>query len=364
MSLRALRRQVGRLLVAGFAGPTLPPELRATAREFGLGGVILFKRNVEEPAQVAELAYEASTLDPEAPPWVAVDQEGGRVARLRAPFTEWPPMVTLGRADDPALARRFAAALAAELAAVGVTLDFAPVLDVGTNPSNPAIGDRALSDRPERVGVLGRAIIEELQGAGIAACGKHFPGHGDTSVDSHHELPLVEHPPERLREVELVPFRHAIEAGVASIMTGHLLVPALDDERPATLSRRVVEGLLRAEMGHGGVVFTDDLDMQAISARYSAGEAVVAAIAAGCDGCLLCGADHERQFEALEAIVGALEDERLPVMRVEEALGRHRRMKERFLPSTPRRPLDARALGVMLGRLEHRLVAAEMATFA
>ena len=148
---RLLRRSVGHLLLAGFAGPSLPPEIRSLAREFGLGGVVLFKRNVEEPEQVAELAYLARTLLPDTPLWVGVDQEGGRVARLRAPFTEWPAMATLGRAEPEeglALARRFARALGAELSAVGLTLDFAPVLDVHTNPRNPVIGDRALAGDP------------------------------------------------------------------------------------------------------------------------------------------------------------------------------------------------------------------------
>src|SRR5207248_10663535 len=187
---------------------------------------------------------------PHWPLWVSVDQEGGRVARLRAPFTEWPRMATLGRSGDVALAERFAAALAAELKAVGITLDYAPVLDVHTNPKNPVIGDRALAEKAQDVARLGAVIVSTLQAEGIAACGKHFPGHGDTATDSHHELPLVEHPPERLREVELVPFRAAVDAGVATIMTAHVFVPALDDVRPATLSRRVVTGILREELGY------------------------------------------------------------------------------------------------------------------
>jgi len=197
-----LRRQIGQLLIAGFNGGALPIELRSLAREFGLGGVILFARNIVEPEQVADLAYEAVRLVPDVPAWVSVDQEGGRVARLKAPFTEWPPMATLGRSGDAALAARFARALASELKAVGITLDYAPVLDVHTNPKNPVIGDRALAETADVVGRLGAAIIRTLQAEGIAACGKHFPGHGDTSTDSHLELPLVEHPPERLREVQ------------------------------------------------------------------------------------------------------------------------------------------------------------------
>src|SRR5262245_31986569 len=278
-----LRRQVGQLLIAGFDGQALPVELRALAREFGLGGVILFARNISEPEQVAELCYDASRLVPELPLWVSVDQEGGRVARLKAPFTEWPPMATLGRSGNVALAERFGRALASELKAIGITLDYAPVLDVHTNPQNPVIGDRALAEKPELVGQLGAAIIRALQAEGIAACGKHFPGHGDTSTDSHAELPLVEHPVERLRQVEFLPFRAAIEVQVASIMTAHVLLPALDEERPATLSRRIVSGLLRDELGFEGLILTDDLEMKAVSAQYTIPAAAVMAIDAGCD---------------------------------------------------------------------------------
>src|SRR6185295_10802374 len=161
-------------------------------------------------------------------------------------------MAVLGRSGDPALAKRFASALAAELVAVGISLDFAPVLDILTNPTNPVIGDRALGERPETVARLGRVIIEELQRAGIAACGKHFPGHGDTATDSHVELPIVEHPPDRLRRVEFVPFKEAIDADVAFIMTAHVLVTSIDDERAATLSPKVVQRMLREELGFQG----------------------------------------------------------------------------------------------------------------
>src|SRR5437868_5028568 len=245
MSPTALRRQIGQLLIAGFNGHEIPPEMRAMAKEFGLGGVILFARNVDAPEQVAELAHDASRFVPDLPPWVSVDQEGGRVARLKRPFTEWPPMATLGRSGDVRLAERFARALAAELKSVGITLDYAPVLDIHTNPKNPVIGDRALAEKATEVARLGAAIVRTLQAEGIAACGKHFPGHGDTSADSHVELPLVEHPPERLREVAFASFRAAVEAGVATIMTAHVFVPALDEKRPATLSKHVITDLLR-----------------------------------------------------------------------------------------------------------------------
>ena len=364
MSLRDLRRHVGQLAIAGFSGHSISSDLRALAREFDLGGIILFARNVEAPEQVAEISRDSASLARELPLWVSVDQEGGRVARLRAPFTVWPPMITLGRSGDGRLAERFAKALAAELKAVGITLDYTPVLDVHTNPRNPVIGDRALAERADDVARLGEVIIRTLQAEGIAACGKHFPGHGDTSTDSHHELPLIEHPPDRLDAVELVPFRAAIEADVAAIMTAHILIPALDEERPATLSPRIVDGMLRKRLGYQGLVLSDDLEMRAISAKYGVPEATVLAIAAGCDAVLMCGASQEPQAAALEAVIRAVEDGTLPLKRVEDAIARHRRVKERFLAPRQPRPLSGSALRAALGRDEHQAVAAEMARFA
>ena len=362
--MKDIRRHVGQLAIAGFAGYSIPSDLRLLAREFDLGGVVLFARNVEAPEQVSEVSRDVQALASELPLWVSTDQEGGRVARLKSPFTVWPPMMTLGRSGDEGLAARFARALAAELRAVGISLDYTPVLDIHTNSANPVIGDRALSERADEVARLGRVIIQTLQAEGIAACGKHFPGHGDTSVDSHHELPVVDHPPDRIERVELVPFKAAIEANVASIMTAHILIPALDDQQPATLSPRVIDGMLKRDLGYQGLVVTDDLNMKAISAKYGTSEATVAAIAAGCDAVLLCGQDQGTQVAAIEAVIHAVEDRTLPRKRVEDALARHRRVKERFLAPPRPLPLTGTALRTLLGREEHQAVAAEMARFA
>lgn len=360
----ALRRRVGQLLIAGFDGHTLPVELKSIAREFGLGGVILFPRNIAEPEQVAELCFEACRLVQDLPLWVSVDQEGGRVARLKAPFTEWPPMATIGRSGDVGLAAKFARALASELRAVGVSLDYAPVLDVLTNSSNRVIGDRALSSSAADVARLGAVIIRELQGAGVAACGKHFPGHGDTTTDSHVELPLVEHPIERLRDVELVPFKAAIAADVAAIMTAHVLLPALDEDRPATLSRRIVSGLLRDELAYKGLILSDDLEMKAVAHGYTVPSATVLAVEAGCDGVLICSANHTMQAAALEAVIHAVEEERLRASRVEDALKRHVKAKERFLAApVAARPLSLRELQGQVGADAHRAIADEMAQY-
>jgi len=357
----SLRREIGQLLIGSLPGQTITPELRSLAREFSLGGVVFFSRNIEAPEQVAELAHDAQQLVPSTPVWVSVDQEGGRVARLKAPFTEWPPMAVLGRRGDEGLARRFAAALAAELRAVGVTLDYAPVLDVHTNPKNPIIGDRALSDDAAMVARLGAAIVDELQRAGVAACGKHFPGHGDTSVDSHLELPLVEHPPDRILRVECVPFTAAINAGVAFIMTAHVLVPSLDDQRPATLSRRIVQGMLREELGFRGVILSDDLEMKAIAATYTVPDAAVQAVAAGCDGLLICSGDAEVQALTLEALVHAVEDGRIAFRRIEDAFKRLRAAKERLLGQSVSVGPSAKALRQVLGCDAHQRIADDMA---
>ena len=362
----ATRRDIGQFLIGSMPGTSVPVELRSLAKEFDLGGVILFGRNIEAPEQVAELSADCEGLGRSMPAWVSVDQEGGRVARLKEPFTKWPPMATLGRAgkQSEALAGRFAKALADELLAVGITLDYAPVLDIHTNPKNPVIGDRALAERAEDVARLGRVIIRAMQDAGLAACGKHFPGHGDTSTDSHFELPLVEHPPDRLRATEFEPFRAAIAEQVAFIMTAHVLVPSLDEEKPATLSPNVVQKLLRDELKFDGVILSDDLEMKAVSAHYAVPDAAVDAIRAGCDAVLVCQGDVDLQARTLEALVKAVESGVIPAKRFDDAFMRLKRTKQRFLMANrPGAKARIRALRGVLGREEHQLVAAEMAAY-
>jgi beta-N-acetylhexosaminidase len=360
----ALARDIGQLLIGSFPGSNVPPELRSLAREFDLGGAVLFSRNVEAPEQVAELAGTIEALSRSMPAWVSVDQEGGRVARLKEPFTRWPPMAVLGRAQSEALAERFGRALARELRAVGITLDYAPVLDVHTNPKNPVIGDRAFAEKAEEVARFGSVVIRALQGEGMAACGKHFPGHGDTSTDSHLELPLVEHPPDRLRAVEFVPFRAAIREDVAFIMTAHVLVPSLDEDAPATLSPRIVQRILREELAYQGVILSDDLEMNAVSSRMPVPAAAVQAINAGCDGVLICSGDVDLQATTLEALVRAVESGEIRQGRVDDALVRLRRAKERFLADDrPKMSARLKELRAVIGRDEHQAIAAEMATF-
>lgn len=358
---RHIRRQIGQLVMLGFPALSISADLRFLAKEYDLGGIILFGRNIEEPEQVAEVAHEAQALSKDIPLWVSVDQEGGTVARLREPFTSWPAMRCLGDSGDLELARRFGRVLARELLAVGVTLNYAPVLDVHTNDDNPVIGERALSEKPEEVARIGAAVIEAMQREGVAACGKHFPGHGDTDVDSHYKLPVVDQSNERLRQVELLPFEAAVHADVAMIMTAHVLYPAFDEERPATISKNVVTEILREELDFKGVIATDDLTMKGIASEWSVEDAGVEAIAAGCDLLLLCEPDVEQQVRTIEALIHAVEKEIIPLCRIEDALRRTNVVKARFLVDAKRwRPLPSNALRTILGCDEHLAVAGEL----
>jgi len=346
---------LGELVVGGFPGTSLPAGFARALRERRRGGGILFKPNVEGgPSQVAALTRAIHATAPR-PPLVGIDQEGGRVARLKAPLLEVPPMRTVASWGDTGLAERIARAVGTELAALGFTIDFAPVLDVNTCPHNPVIGDRAFGDDADTCARFGAAWVRGLQASGVLACGKHFPGHGDTSKDSHVDLPVVNQPLDRLERVELVPFRAAVAAGVATLMTAHVVYPALDRDRPGTLSPAVCTAL-RERLGFRGVLVSDDLEMQAIAARSTIEDAAVHAIAAGCDALLVCWSD-EKQERAIDAITR--EAERSPAFRArcEEAHARVGAARDRATA----RPLDDAALAGVVGGPESRAVAAEMA---
>ncbi|HEY0136858.1 MAG TPA: beta-N-acetylhexosaminidase [Nannocystis sp.] len=324
--------QPGQLLFAGFQGKELPRALAELLAQGRQGGVILFARNIGDPAQVRALtAALHAAAPPEAPVLLAIDQEGGRVQRLRAPWTEWPPMRLLGERDDPATTAAVASAIARELADLGIGLDFAPVVDVDTNPDNPVIGDRSFSRDPARVGRHAAAFITAMQDAGVAACAKHFPGHGDTTTDSHLELPRLEHDLHRLREVELPPFKAAVAAGVASIMTAHVLFPRLDKKRPATLAPDVMD-LLRGELGYDGVVFSDDLEMKAVADHFQPEPLVRGCLEAGCDAVLVCS-----QFDLVREALRLLE--KTPDALLEHPLRRMLAFKQRYAPAHRRRAL-------------------------
>jgi beta-N-acetylhexosaminidase len=359
-SLADRKRAAGQQLILGFEHPHVDDDTRKIIAALQPAGFILFARNVVEPAQVRELNRElASLVDPASPALLSVDQEGGRVQRIREPATPWPPMRTVGQAEVHTA--EVATAIATELRAMGFNLNFAPVADVDSNPANPVIGDRAFGRDPAEVARHVRAFVTAHQAAGVIACAKHFPGHGDTHLDSHHALPSVDVDlPELLRR-ELVPFAAAVQAGVGTLMSAHVIFPALDEDWPATLSPRVIPQLLRAApgatpregrgLGFSGVLFSDDMEMKAVHGRWPVDELARRGVAATIDLFLCCRAPT-LQLEMFEALVRAQEADAGHAARVRESARRVRALRERFLRDAPPAPsLDA------LGSLEHRVLA-------
>lgn len=336
MSLRLIRPQLGQLLVVGFAGDRLPVELRAVAREFGIGGVLIAPHNVRDVLQVADLARDAQTLARDLPVWV-----GGHPATPLTipPFAAWPPLVTLGRADDEALTLEFARHHARQQLAVGFSLTFLPALDLPGRASGPAPGDGdgTLSSDAAVAGRHGARIIEGLQHAGMASCAVHFPGIGDAQIDTALTVPLVDVPPDHLEAVTWTPFRAAIDARVSAMLVSHVLVPALDEAAPAPQSRRIVYDTLRHRLGFDGAVFADDLDALPSTSTDEGAHIAVSTLRAGCDVILQTGGDVDRLAATLEHIVKAAEREDLVVARLENALHRHEAMKAAFLSHAARR---------------------------
>jgi beta-N-acetylhexosaminidase len=311
-----LERLASSCIFPGFEGPTVPDWARRRVDE-GLGGIVLYAWNVESGGQLQVLTAELRGVRSDV--LVAIDEEGGDVTRLEAATgSSYPGNAALGAVDDVELTERVASSMAAELAEAGVDLDFAPVADVNTNPANPVIGIRAFGADADLVSRHVGAFVRGLQGGGVAACAKHFPGHGDTSEDSHLALPVVE----SLEEAALLPFRAAIDAGVLSLMTAHIVVRSLGDT-PATMSRALLHDLLRGELGFDGVVMTDALEMKAISATVGVDEAAVRAIAAGADAlCLGHDLFDESVVAVRDALVAAVRSGGLAEERLVEAAGR------------------------------------------
>ncbi|MBC8994413.1 dihydropteroate synthase [Micromonospora chalcea] len=277
-----LRRLALGTLLAAYPGP-VPPDWAVDLLADGLAGHTLFGTNIHDPAQVAASTAALRAGRPDV--IVAIDEEGGDVTRLaHATGSPYPGNAALGTVDDPALTREVYAAIGAELAALGVTLDLAPTVDVNTADENPVIGTRSFGADPKRVAVHSAAAVAGLQSTGVAACAKHFPGHGATVADSHHELPTVDVPTAVLRERDLPPFAAVVDAGVRAVMTAHIRVPALTGDGPATFSRAVLHDLLRVEYGFTGAVVTDALEMKgAVLAAGGVGTGAVRALAAGAD---------------------------------------------------------------------------------
>jgi beta-N-acetylhexosaminidase len=333
----ALEHAAGQMLVVGFDGDeTRPPRPVREALEAGrIGGVVLFERNIDTLEQVVALNERIHDLAADhPPPFVAIDQEGGRVQRIRNGVTEIPSMRELGASGDIQRIAEVSKTMATELRTLGFNLNFAPVLDVDTNSDNPVIGDRSFGDDPDLVARAGGAHLYGHRLAGVLPCGKHFPGHGDTDRDSHEALPVVDKTLDELRKLEWHPFEEAIGAGLSAIMTAHVLVPAFDDVRPATFSPAVIDEHLRLELGFDGVVVSDDLEMSAVADRYDIEEMIDMAMELTLDLLLICHSSDtwQRAFERL--VERGREDERCRA-RILESADRVRQLKRDFFGHQP-----------------------------
>ena len=333
MNLESIPILAGQVLVAGYQGEDPPAWVTQRLNSATLGGVILFRRNIRDVEQVsAALTRCCEAAADDFPPLTAVDQEGGRVARLKSPVLSLPPMRALGDIDDPSFTQALAHALGTQLRAIGFNMNFAPVLDVDTNPANPVIGDRSFGRSPNTVIRHGMAFAEGLERSGIMACAKHFPGHGDTDLDSHLALPRLSHAMQRLEEIELAPFRAAIATNthnnpqaawrLSSIMTAHVVFDALRPETPATLAPEVIDGLLRRKLGFEGLIVSDDLEMKALSAHGTYADSAVRAIDAGCDVVLVCS-QEDALSEAHQGLIKKAESSQEFANKLRRAATRH-----------------------------------------
>jgi beta-N-acetylhexosaminidase len=291
----------------GFDGDSVSPELASYLRD-GLAGVVLYKRNFSSVERLRELTRQMRRAAGR-PILIGIDQEGGTRFAQDAPFTQWPSAAELGRVGDPELVQQVARAMAVELRAVGCNLNFAPMLDLNVNPESPVTRDRSFGSDANLVAQMGVAFHKGLREGGVLSCAKHFPGHGDAAVDPHHDLPSFAGTMERLQSTELVPFAAAVQAGAPMIMTAHILLPQIDSERPASLSRQMLDGVLRRKMGFNGVILADDLGMGAIARQYGSGEATIETLRAGTDIAMLCH-DSKSVAPAIAAVRKAWQDGR------------------------------------------------------
>ena len=328
--MQSLQEKIGQMFLVGCRGEALLREEQLVFEQCGFGGFILFKENCREPSQILNLCRGLWECADEFPLFIAVDQEGGRVHRLPEPFTHFPSAARIGETRNQDFIYRAGKAAAAELVLTGFNLNFAPVLDVNSNPQNPIIADRSFGCEPKQVIESASAWARGLRDGGVIPCAKHFPGHGDTNKDSHFDLPVVGKSMAQLEAVELPPFAHAFRNGMEAIMTAHVRYTALDPEFPATLSGRIVTGLLRHQFGYDGVVFSDDMEMKAIDDHYRVEESVALGARAGIDVFLFCH-DLSKAVSAWEFLCAEAEGDPELRAQVENSYRRITALKQHYL---------------------------------
>lgn len=319
--------ELGQLFITGISGLSLTDDERTFIEKNNIGGVILFKYNYKDPAQLAELVNEIQKLRDEYPLFISVDQEGGRVKRFQTHFTQFPSMLEIGKLNSPKLTFEIHKIMADELSLCGVNLNFSPVCDVWTNPNNKVIGDRAFGDDPHDVEKHVSAAIRGLHTGNVLACAKHFPGHGDTTKDSHYDLPYVTKSLDELKKIELVPFTKASKSRVEFMMMAHLVVDSIDKEKPCSMSEKAYD-FLRDYLKFKKLIVTDDMQMQAITDHFTAEKAPIIAINAGAD--ILCYRTLEATKVAFEAVKEAVRVQEIKKEKLDEKLRRIEKCKKTY----------------------------------
>ncbi len=354
-----MKKLIGSLMMIGIAGETLSADERKFIVDHEIAGVVLFARNCKEPKQIHNLCQDIQSLrsktSSKAPLFIGVDMEGGRVHRLKEPFTLWPAPAHLGRIDNSVLTFQFALMMGQELRAVGINLNFAPCADILTNPKNSVIGDRSLGSDPEQVAKHASALVRGYFKSQVLSCAKHFPGHGNTFLDSHFDLPKeIDTDLTRLEAAELIPFKRSAKARCDMIMTSHILFPKIDADNPVTFSEVFLQKILRESMRFRGVIVTDDLDMQALTKHYERAEIPVRAIAAGADLLLYCNEPTSPQI-AIESLIEAVAQGRLDRDKLTEKSQRVQALRvEKILNPDPLPWAEAKD---WIGKDEHKILA-------
>ncbi len=342
----SLDEKIGQMVIVGLDGYSADEHARQMIEEYNVGGFILFKSNIQNSNQMLELLNSLKNINRanKVPLFLSVDEEGGRVSRLPDEFLKIPSNKTIGKLNNSSVSHQVGSIIGEELESFGMNMDFAPVLDINSNPKNPVIGDRSFGTAPDLVSKLGVETMKGLQSQNIIPVVKHFPGHGDTSTDSHVGLPRVNNDLKRLRNFELKPFAHAIENGAEAVMVAHILLPKIDPKNPASFSKTIISDILRTELNYDGVVITDDFTMGAIVKNYNIGQAAVKSILAGSDIVLVCH-DFEKQKAVISALKDAAQSGQLPMDRIDQSVTRIMHLKqEHRITDDPAKAVDPKPI--------------------
>lgn len=338
--------KIGQMVIVGLKGTSIQARALKMIESYHIGGFILYKENIAGANQTMTLLNQlkAANISNTAPLWLSVDQEGGKVSRMPDEFIELPKAQQVGMVNQRSYTRQIGLALGKEVHSLGFNMDFAPVLDINSNPNNPVIGDRSFGSDQQTVVRHGIETMKAIQSEQVAAVVKHFPGHGDTSVDSHLDLPVVYKTLKELQSFELLPFEEAIKQNADAIMIAHLLIPQIDKQNPASLSRKIITNLLRETLKFNGVVITDDMTMGGITNHYDIGEAAIKSVQAGSD-ILLIGHDYEKQVSVLQALKKSTDNGILTEETLDRSVYRILRLKAKYnLKDDPVTSIDVETL--------------------